>query len=70
MYFLNNEDAWSMDTTSELGSFYWGSFTAVILPDTSYDLVLTLLEVVVEALLFVFATVLKAILSVFASLCF
>ena len=68
MYFLNDEDAWSMDITSELDSFYWGSFTAKIWPYTSSYVFLTLVEDAVEALLFLFETLLEDILAVSVAL--
>ena len=68
MYYLNEEYAWSMDITSELDSFYWGSFTAKIWTYTSSYVFLTLVEDAVEALLFLFETLLEDILAVSVAL--
>ena len=64
MYFLNDKYYWSMDITSEEGWFSWGSFTAAILPETSWDVFLTLVEDALEYLLFVLKIVLEAMLDV------
>ena len=68
MSFLNDKYYWSMEITSEESWFSWGSFTAAILPETSWYVFLTLVEDALEYLLFALEIVLEAILDVSVAL--